>query len=478
MVNARLEKHRPTTRQTCKHWDILTKFIIFTFCIPGSLLIFSPFEPKPQLESLVSGFYIPPQLDYYNLLEPRQAAQASHRLGELRFTLPSSAVVIAKMQTVRPAFEFPGLTEAIQATETRPMVTAEIKAILFAPGQMVNQGDLLVEFDPADYQAKYAVAEAQVKTAKAAATQAISNWERAKELKPDGYISEMQFDEIRAIYDTTRAAVASAEADLQRASLDLERTKVYAPFSGKISRPNYAEGTYVVSQWAVQPQPLFELVQVDVQNRVNLALSQLPEEVTKRSIVVKKRSPDMLMVVNIISPDNRFDGVFLSNYTSLNIQSELARVPGVGEANIIGALNYGMRVWLNPLALANHNLSVNQVLAAIQERNVQAAVGQLGASPRPKERNSSTYSRPGAGWKPPEEFGDIVLRADAEGSVVRLRDVARLELGAETYKGFGEFNDGPGVLLAVYRCLKPIPGRRLGCKGEDGGTGKLFSGRR
>ena len=182
---------------------------------------------------------------------------------DTRFTLPSSAVLVAKMQTVRPAFEFPGLTEAIQSTETRAMVSAEVKAIHFAPGQMVNQGDLLVEFDPADYQAQYAVAEAQVKTAKASATQARSNWERAKELKPDGYISEMQFDEIRAIYDTTRAAVASAEADLQRASLDLERTKVYAPFSGKISRPYYAVGTYVVSQSAVQPQPLFKLVQVD-----------------------------------------------------------------------------------------------------------------------------------------------------------------------------------------------------------------------
>jgi RND family efflux transporter MFP subunit len=182
---------------------------------------------------------------------------------DTRFSLPSSAIAVAKMQTVRPAFEFPGLTEAIQSTETRAMVSAEIKALHFTPGQMVNQGDLLVEFDPADYVAQYAVAEAKVKTAKAAETQARSNWERAKELKPDGYISEMQFEETRAIYDTSRAAVASAEADLQRASLDLERTKVYAPFSGKISRPHYAVGTYVVSQSAVQPQPLFELVQLD-----------------------------------------------------------------------------------------------------------------------------------------------------------------------------------------------------------------------
>ena len=188
-----------------------------------------------------------------------------------------------------------------------------------------------------------------------------------------------------------------------------------------------------------------------MQNRVNLALSQLPEEVTKRGVVVKKRSPDMLMVVNIISPDNRFYGVFLSNYTSLNIQSELARVPGVGEANIIGALNYGMRVWLNPLALANHNLSVNQVLAAIQEQNVQAAVGQLGASPTPEGTQFQYVLKTRGRLETTEEFGDIVLRADAEGSVVRLRDLARLELGSETYKGFGEFNNGPGVLLAVYK---------------------------
>ena len=102
------------------------------------------------------------------------------------------------------------------------------------------------------------------------------------------------------------------------------------------------------------------MAQVDVQNRVNLALPMLPEEVVKRGVSVKKRSTDILMVVNVYSPDNRFDGVFLSNYASLNIESELARVEGVGEANIIGALNYGMRVWLDPFKLANNNLSVQQ----------------------------------------------------------------------------------------------------------------------
>jgi HAE1 family hydrophobic/amphiphilic exporter-1 len=243
---------------------------------------------------------------------------------------------------------------------------------------------------------------------------------------------------------------ASAETVKQSVAAPIEKQVNGAEGMVYMSSKSASDGTYMLTV-TFEIGVDASMAQVDVQNRVNLALSQLPEEVTKRGVVVKKRSPDMLMVVNIISPDNRFDGVFLSNYTTLNIQSELARVPGVGEANIIGALNYGMRVWLNPLELANHNLSVNQVLAAIREQNVQAAVGQLGASPTPEETQFQYVLKTKGRLETTEEFGDIVLRADAEGSVVRLRDVARLELGAETYKGFGEFNNGPGVLLAVYK---------------------------
>jgi hydrophobe/amphiphile efflux-1 (HAE1) family protein len=193
------------------------------------------------------------------------------------------------------------------------------------------------------------------------------------------------------------------------------------------------------------------LAQVDVQNRVALAEPSLPQEVRQRGIVVKKRSPDMLMVVNIFSPDDRFDGVFLSNFASLNVQPELARVAGVGEATIIGALDYGMRVWLDPVKLAANNISVNQVLAAIREQNVQAAVGQLGGAPNPPSTQFQYVLKTKGRLVSPEEFGDIILSGDERGSILRLRDVARLELGAEVYKGYGEFNNKPGVLLAIYK---------------------------
>ena len=193
------------------------------------------------------------------------------------------------------------------------------------------------------------------------------------------------------------------------------------------------------------------LAQVDVQNRVALAEPLLPTEVRQRGVSVRKRSADMLMVVNILSPNDQFDGVFLSNFTSLNVQPEIARVKGVGEARIIGALDYGMRVWLDPVKLATNSIAVTEVLAAIREQNIQAAVGQLGAPPNPDTTQFQYVLKTKGRLKSAEEFGDIILRSDERGSLIRLRDVARLELGAQVYKGYGEFNNRPGVLLAIYK---------------------------
>ena len=193
------------------------------------------------------------------------------------------------------------------------------------------------------------------------------------------------------------------------------------------------------------------MAQVDIKNRVALAEPQLPAEVLQRGVKVKKRSTDMLMVVNLYSPDDSLDGVFLSNYASLKIQTELSRVPGVGDASIIGALNYGMRIWLDPIKLASQKLSVMQVLNAIKEQNVQAAVGQLGGAPNPDTTQYQYVLTAQGRLSSPEEFGDIILRANPEGAVLRLHDVARIELNTDTYKGFGEFNNKPGVLLALYK---------------------------
>jgi multidrug efflux pump len=260
-------------------------------------------------------------------------------------------------------------------------------------------------------------------------------------------------------YPNISAPKIVVRANYPGASAETVKEAVASPIEDQVngaegmvymSSKSASDGSYTLTvtfEIGVDPS----LAQVDVQNRVALAEPYLPVDVRKRGISVKKRSPDMLMVVNLMSPTGQFDGVFLSNYTSLNVQGELARVSGVGEATIIGAQDYGMRVWLNPIALASNDISVNQVLAAIDEQNVQAAVGQLGAAPSPSSTQFQYVLKTKGRLKTPEEFGDIVLRADPDGSTLRLADVARIELGAQGYKGFGEFNNKPGVLLAIYK---------------------------
>ncbi|MEH6587956.1 MAG: multidrug efflux RND transporter permease subunit [Halioglobus sp.] len=243
---------------------------------------------------------------------------------------------------------------------------------------------------------------------------------------------------------------ASAETVKQAIASPIEDQVNGAEGMVYMSSKSASDGSYTLTvTFAIDVDP--SLAQVDVQNRVALAEPYLPVDVRKRGISVKKRSPDMLMVVNLFSPNDQFDGVFLSNYTSLNVQGELARVTGVGEATIIGAQDYGMRVWLNPVALASNGISVNQVLAAIEEQNVQAAVGQLGGAPSPDDTQFQYVLKTKGRLSTPEEFGDIVLRASADGSILRLSDVARIELGSQGYKGFGQFNNKPGVLLAIYK---------------------------
>jgi HAE1 family hydrophobic/amphiphilic exporter-1 len=250
---------------------------------------------------------------------------------------------------------------------------------------------------------------------------------------------------VRAMYPG-----ASAETVKEAVAAPIEDQVNGAEGMVYMSSKSASDGSYTLTiTFDISVDP--SLAQVDVQNRVALAESQLPQEVRQRGVSVKKRSSDMLMVVNLYSPDNRFDGVFLSNYASLNVEAELGRVAGVGEASIIGALDYGMRVWLDPTKLAANKIGVNQVLAAIKEQNVQAAVGQLGAAPNPGDTQFQYVLKTKGRLASAEEFGDIILRADQEGSILRLSDVARLELGAQVYKGFGEYNNKPGVLLAVYK---------------------------
>jgi RND family efflux transporter MFP subunit len=175
-------------------------------------------------------------------------------------TLSPTQVGVAELRTVNPSFELTGVTEAIQSAQINPQISARLKANHFEGGEIVEEGQLLVELDSSDFEAKLGSAKATLQSAKAGVKQAEANWERAQQLKPDGYISQLDYDTAEAAVETARAAVAQAEATLEQARLDLERTEITAPFTGRISPPEHAVGD-LVGPLAVRP--LFELVQLD-----------------------------------------------------------------------------------------------------------------------------------------------------------------------------------------------------------------------
>jgi hydrophobe/amphiphile efflux-1 (HAE1) family protein len=172
--------------------------------------------------------------------------------------------------------------------------------------------------------------------------------------------------------------------------------------------------------------------QVLVQNRVAIALPQLPSDVQRQGVVTEKNSPDLLMVVFMLSPDDTFDQLYISNYALRQVRDQLLRLDGVGDITIVGARDYSMRAWLNPDRIANLGMTAGDVVAAIRAQNLQITGGQLGAPPitdRAFQPNLTFTGR----LKSPEQFDDIVIKASADGRTVRLRDVARIELGALDY---------------------------------------------
>ena len=194
-----------------------------------------------------------------------------------------------------------------------------------------------------------------------------------------------------------------------------------------------------------------DLANVDVQNRVSLANSMLPADVIKEGLTIQKKSPDMVMVVSVYSPDGSLDDLFLSNYVSINVQDTLARIPGVGAINLVGAGDYGMRIWVDPDKLQRLGLSASEVYNAIQEQNVQAPAGQLGMPPAPPGTQFQLPIRVKGRLVTPEEFQDIILVARPDGTTVRIRDVASVELGAKDYTSYGHLNKKPSALLIIYQ---------------------------
>ena len=173
--------------------------------------------------------------------------------------------------------------------------------------------------------------------------------------------------------------------------------------------------------------------QVQVQNRVSQALPRLPQDVQRIGVTTEKASPDFLLVAHLVSPDDRYDMLYLSNFAHLQVKDELARIPGVGSVQIFGAGEYSMRVWLDPDKLAARQLTATDVVRAIREQNVQVAAGTLGAPPAPSDTTFQLSVNAQGRLASEEQFSDIVVRATREGQITRLGDVGRVELGSNMY---------------------------------------------
>ncbi|CZF81408.1 Efflux pump membrane transporter BepG [Grimontia celer] len=192
-----------------------------------------------------------------------------------------------------------------------------------------------------------------------------------------------------------------------------------------------------------------DMAQVNVQNRVAQIESKLPPEVRQVGVTVKKRSPDLLMVLNFYSPEGKYDDQFLVNYINLNIKDQIARVKGISEVNVLGGGEYAMRIWMNPEKMANLGITTSDVRSVLSEQNVQVAAGDIGAPPFNNAQEMTfklvTKGRLGS----VEEFENVVVRANPDGSMVYLKDIAEISLGKKFYTGNGQFRDQPASIVIL-----------------------------
>lgn len=211
------------------------------------------------------------------------------------------------------------------------------------------------------------------------------------------------------------------------------------------------DGSYqLVVSFEVGTNP--DLAAVDVQNRVSRANASLPEEVIRNGVSVVKQSTQILMLASITSPNKTYDQLYLSNYTTLNIVDPLSRVPGVGGVELrIGAAPYSMRMWLNTDKLKQFGLTTTDISTAIREQNLQAPAGTIGRPPQPTGLAFQYPVTVRGQLETPEEFGDIVLKRNTDGSLVRMRDVSRIEMGSEAYDSFGRRNGEDQIPVLIYQ---------------------------
>ncbi|EMF6667334.1 TPA: multidrug efflux RND transporter permease subunit SdeB [Serratia marcescens] len=191
--------------------------------------------------------------------------------------------------------------------------------------------------------------------------------------------------------------------------------------------------------------------QVQVQNRVAQAEARLPEDVRRQGITTQKQSPALTLVVHLVSPSGKYDSLYLRNYATLKVKDELARLPGVGQVQIFGAGEYAMRIWLDPNKVAARGLTASDVVSAMQEQNVQVSAGQLGAEPMPTRSDYLLSINAQGRLQTEEEFGNIILKSGNNGEIVRLHDVARIEMGSGSYALRAQLNNKDAVGIGIFQ---------------------------
>ena len=236
-----------------------------------------------------------------------------------------------------------------------------------------------------------------------------------------------------ALYPRITPPVVRVQTNYTGASAEVVEQSVATPIEQEIngaegmlymSSKSSADGRYVLDITFALGRDA-DLARVDVQNRLSKAEAKLPQEVLNFGVTVKKQSPSMLMVLTLYSPDKSYDAIFLSNYATMNLVDPIKRIPGVGDLTVAGQRDYAMRLWLRPDKLAKLGLTVEDVTRAIREQNKQAASGQIGQPPARAGVDFQYTVNVKGGLVASKEFEDIILRAQPDGSILRIKDVAR-----------------------------------------------------
>jgi hydrophobe/amphiphile efflux-1 (HAE1) family protein len=250
---------------------------------------------------------------------------------------------------------------------------------------------------------------------------------------------------VSAVYPGANAQVV---ADTVASSIEKEVNGVEKMLYMESTCSN--DGRYDLSvTFAVGTDP--DINQVNLQNRVQLATTKLPQEVIEQGISVRQRSTDILGVITFISPKGTRDRAFLSNYVSRNITDALVRIDGVSDVFIFGEFEYSMRIWLDPDRLTARGLTADDVIAAIRQQNVQAAAGAIGTAPNVSGQQVQYSLQAKGRLDDPGEFENIIVHTGNQGGLVRVRDVARVELGGRTYATDSTINGQPSLGIGVYR---------------------------